>query len=140
MIRYLIVGYSRSGTTATHLALMGHPQISALDGELKPSPFFTNGIRTFTHSHATTEEDRDGYRAIFDAITSLSNKAAKAVGAKTACNSAELAQRMLHVLRHNIPEMKVIHMIRDDVIAHYASGIMQARTGVSHSWNLGEKS
>jgi len=46
--RYLIVGCGRSGSTLIHLLLKGHPNIVALNDELKVSPFFTKGISTFT--------------------------------------------------------------------------------------------
>ena len=65
--RYLIVGYSRSGTTVIHLALKGHPQVSAFNGELRPEPFFSLGISAFNGSPAGNSEVelQRGHRAVF---------------------------------------------------------------------------
>lgn len=137
--RYIILGYSRSGTTVTHLALMGHPDVSALDGELRPAPFFTTGLRAFTGGYAHPDEDALAYPALFDAITSMRNPDAQAYGAKTACNSPEAARRIVEVLREHFPAMKVIHVRRADQVAHYGSVVMGKRTGIMHSWQAAKR-
>ena len=68
-VRYVIVGLARSGTTATHAAIYGHPHICAMADELRVSPFFTSGVATFTVSGENQYERRIASDRIFDAIT-----------------------------------------------------------------------
>jgi len=136
--RYFIIGYSRSGTTVTHLALMGHPNVCALNGELRPEPFFTKGISTFSHGKDPEDEKTKGYSAIFDAITLIrENEDTMAHGAKTACNSYQSAQDMVAAIQKYIGDLKIIIIIRNDIVAQFGSGIVGKKTGIMHSWYKG---
>jgi hypothetical protein len=42
--RYVIVGMLRSGTTATHYCLRGHPSVSAVKKEVGVELFLTKGL------------------------------------------------------------------------------------------------
>ena len=132
-----MLGKPRSGTTVTHLTLSAHPNVSALDGELAPVPFFTKGLLTYTKHHQTELEEQHGHRAIFDAITRINNPNATTFGAKTACGNKEQAESIVHTLRTHFPDIKVIHTIRTDLVAHYGSGYMGRNTGIMHSWSPG---
>ena len=48
ILRYILVGPARSGTTVTHLALKGHPNVSAVRDEVRIDPLFTQGMGAFT--------------------------------------------------------------------------------------------
>jgi len=136
--RYLIIGFARSGTTVTHLALMGHPNVSALNGELRPEPFFTKGISTFTFGNDPEEEKVKAYSALFDAITLIrANENTFANGAKVVCNSNVLAQALVTVLQNNMRDLKVIVIFRKDIVAQYGSGKIGKKSGIMHSWYKG---
>ncbi len=136
--RYLVIGYSRSGTTVTHLTLMGHPNISALVGELKVSPFFLRGINIFTGGYCTDEERKNGFSAIFNAITTIhANSETNTIGAKTACNSPEHARAIVNVLQNHLVDFKIIHVVRKDLVAQYGSAISGEKSGIMHSWYKG---
>jgi hypothetical protein len=136
--RYLVIGYSRSGTTVVHLALKGHPNVCALNDELKPEPFFTKGISTFTHGADFKDEKEKGFSAIFDAITRIrASEKTLANGAKTACNSPELAKAVVTVLQNYLRDLKVVVILRKDLVAQNGSGVIGKKTGIMHSWYKG---
>lgn len=133
--RYLIIGRSRSGTTLTHLILMGHPQVSALSDELKAKPLFIQGLSTFTFGNDAKEEKEKGMTALFDAITRLrENSFTMASGAKTVVNSPQLAAQLVRNLQKWMPDLKVIHVVRNDLVALYGSIVQGRKSGVMHSW------
>jgi hypothetical protein len=134
-VRYLIIGRARSGTTLLHLVLLGHPEVVGLNDELKPEPFFTRALSTFTFGNDLPEERAQGLRRLFDAITGVRATAAtRALGAKTVCNSAPLATRLVGVLGERMPELRIIHVVRNDLAALYGSAQLGRRSGIMHSW------
>jgi hypothetical protein len=133
--RYLVVGCPRSGTTAVHLALSGHPQVSALSDEMRVLPFFDKGLATFTVGHETEEERRVTQRALFDAITSIDAAVeTHAIGLKICAQSPYEAGVLVNALRTNFPDAKVVLTDRSDLVAQYGSLQTARRTGVWHSW------
>jgi hypothetical protein len=135
LTRYLIIGRARSGTTVTHLVLLGHPNVAALNDELKPEPFFTRAISSFTFGNDLPEERALGLSRLFDAVTSIRATAdTLALGAKTVCNSPELAARLVETLRERMPELKIVHFVRQDLVALYGSARQGRRSGIMHSW------
>jgi hypothetical protein len=133
--RYLIVGCPRSGTTAVHLALKGHPQVSALNDEMRILPFFDKGLATFTFGHEPEEERRVTQRALFDAITSVdATPATRALGLKVCAATPWEANILVKALRANFPDAKVVLIDRSDLVAQYGSLQNARRTGVWHSW------
>lgn len=137
-IRYIIIGSARSGTTVMHLALMGHPNICALNDELKVAPFFTGGISTFTYGNDLDTEKQKGYSALFDALTMIrANSSTIAHGMKTVCNSKKLAETIVDVLQKHLQDVKVIVVFREDLVAQYASAESARKTGIMHSWYKG---
>ncbi|GAB4352253.1 MAG: hypothetical protein Kow0099_36450 [Candidatus Abyssubacteria bacterium] len=133
--RYIIIGYPRSGTTIIHLAVMGHPNVTALTDEMKIVPFFTRGISIFTFGNDTREEKERGYRALFDALTLLKEKEdTRAHGLKVVCPSPERARALVHVLQRYIDDIKVILILRRDLVAQLGSELHAKKTGVYHSW------
>ncbi len=139
-VRYLVIGYARSGTTVTHLVLMGHPNVATLNDELRPDPFFTRGLTTFTFGADLPEEKSAGHRALFDAITSIrANAQTLALGAKSVNNSPTKAREIVKIMQTSLPEMKVIHVVRHDVVAHFGSALYGKRSGIMHAWNAGAR-
>ncbi len=137
-IRYIIIGYSRSGTTVTHLAIKGHPAAVALNDELLVDPFFTKGISIFTHGNDYLEEKKEGYSALFDALTLIrANEQTLAHGAKTACNSHRKSCHLVRVLQNHLKDLKVIIIIRKDLVAQLGSALHGKKTGIMHSWYKG---
>jgi hypothetical protein len=134
-VRYVIVGCPRSGTTAIHLALKGHPQVSALNDEMRITPFFDRGITAFTFGHEPAEERRTTQRALFDAITSAKlGEQTRALGLKVCTQNTKQAQIFVAAMRESFPDAKVILVEREDLVAQYGSLQNARRTGVWHSW------
>lgn len=136
--RYLIIGYQRSGTTVIHLLLKGHPNIAALNDELPVTPFFTQGISTFTHGNDLEEEKSRGYTFLFDALTSvLAKDITTTLGAKCVCNSTTNAWALVKTLQKYLKDLKIILIVRNDLVAQYGSMISSQKTGIMHSWYKG---
>ena len=68
--RYVVLGLARSGTTVVHFALKGHPNIAALNDEVRVS-FFTEGISTFTQRDDNVLEKKVGSLSLFDAVAGV---------------------------------------------------------------------
>lgn len=132
---YLIVGCPRSGTTVIHLLLKGHPNVSALNDEIKVSPLFTKGISTFTFGNDLLEEKALGFSVLFDAITSVSAKDhTTAFGAKCVCHSPTQARVVAETLQKHMTNLKIILMVRNDLVAQYGSMLNARKSGIYHSW------
>jgi hypothetical protein len=133
--RYLIIGCgNRTGTTVVHLLLKGHPEVAALNDELRISPLFTQKISTFTFGKNAEIENEKGLSALFDTITSITaTPKTTAIGAKCICMTKSYAQTLLKTLPEFLPDLKVILMVRRDLIAQYGSNIHAERTGLYHS-------
>jgi Sulfotransferase family len=133
--RYVIVGMPRSGTTLIHKAVAGHPDASALNDELCVSPFWDRGLSTFTFGHETPEERRAGHVALFDAVTSIAASAAtRAFGVKCCVSSPREAELVVASATRTIPGVKMIVVLRRDLVAQYASLLRARRSGAWHSW------
>lgn len=133
--RYVIVGMPRSGTTLVHKAISGHPNASALNDELRVSPFWDRGLSTFTFGHETPEERRGGHVALFDAVTSIEASAeTRAFGVKCCVSSPKEAELVVTSTMRTIPSVKIIVVVRRDLVAQYASLLRAHRTGAWHSW------
>lgn len=136
--RYLVIGYQRSGTTLIHLLLKGHPNVSALNDELQVSPFFSKGISCFTHGADLPDEKSLGFARMFDTLTTLTADAnTVAHGAKCVCNWKTSAQIMLNVVSRYFQDMKIVHVVRNDLVAQYGSMVKSSRSGIMHSWYKG---
>lgn len=136
--RYLIVGCPRSGSTVIHLLLKGHPNIAALNDELKVSPFFTEGISTFTFGNDLVEEKNLSFSVLFDAITSIAAKDRTVVsGAKCICHSPTRASALVNRLQTHLKDLKIILIVRKDLVAQYGSMIHARKSGIYHSWYKG---
>jgi hypothetical protein len=136
-MRYLVIGYARSGTTVTHHIISGHPQVASLLGELKPEPFYTQGKRIFTFGNEPCNP-RIEYPKLFDCLTKFNATAdILANGTKTVCNSHRQAENIVDVLRRYLPDIYVIIVKRRDLVAQMGSGIHSKKSGVAHSWRDG---
>lgn len=133
--RYVIVGLPRSGTTLIHKAIAGHPNASALNDELRVSPFWDLGLSTFTFGHETPEEQRAGHVALFDAVTSIAASAeTRAFGVKCCVSSPKEAELVVTSTMRTISGAKMIVVVRRDLVAQYASLLRARRSGAWHSW------
>jgi hypothetical protein len=139
--RYLIVGPTRSGTTALHTLLGGHPGISIYTGELY-FPRLAAGVAGFCKGgHATESEERLGRLALFDALAGATREpAAQVLGAKTTANARGTALSILKAAREHLPGVKFIVPVRHDIVAHYGSRFKLQTTGVAHSWDKPDRS
>lgn len=154
LTRYVIVGMARSGTTATHVALYGHPQVCAMADEVRVDPFFTRGVACFTVGGKNEWERARSYQPLFDALTRYRPEAPDpegkrliayngtpqlpkadllAHGLKVAIPSAEDAQRLVECLQDHFRWAKIIHVRRRDWLAQFASLSRALSTGVWHT-------
>ena len=135
--RFLILGMARSGTTVTHQALQGHPNVRSSMDELKVAPFFTSGIAAFTVSGANPFEQDNGYGLLLDALTLIPCEQrgldvlgyggtdahpkgdVLANGIKVAVGSAEEAETLVAALqRHpSLHELAIVRVHRADLVA-----------------------
>ena len=138
--RYLIIGSARSGTTALHLAVLGHPNAAALVDELRLTPLLVQGRDVFTKGNDPENDRALMLPAVYDALTTLNaDENTTAHGAKVVCNSPRAASAMVSVLQQQLPNLKIIMVRRKDLVAQFGSGIIGRRSGVMHAWNPGAK-
>lgn len=134
MIRYIIVGNQRSGTSAVHLALKGHPEVSALNDEIGIK-FFNKGISAFTNGYNSEAENKFSQLLLFDALTqSELTQTTKASGMKIAIDKPANAKLFIECVREKIPGVKIILTYRTDFTAQYGSLMLAKKTGKWHSW------
>ena len=132
--RYLIIGYQRSGTTAMHLILTGHPRVAAFHGELR-EPFFSRGLAAFNAGYLTDAEQAAGHGLLFDALTGAHvDSTTTHRGAKTVCNSKAAARVIVETVRERLPDLAIVIIERRDLVAQFGSRAMTHRSGVFHSW------
>ena len=140
MERYIIVGCSRSGTTVTHIRLKNHPNVCALNDEIRISPFFTNGLSTFTYGNDEREEKEKGYLAVFDAIVQIGkNENTLVCGLKISIIKPSDAEIFVETLSKYMKGIKIILTKREDYVAQYGSLIRAQKTGQHHSWKTPKK-
>lgn len=152
--RYVIVGMARSGTTAVHRAIYGHPNICAIDDEIRVQPFFSLGVATFTVGGKNEWERRRSALPLFDAITryrpeepnpdgrlvgycgtrAFPKHEIRAHGLKVAIPNAEDAGLLVESLQLDFPGVKIVHVRRNDWVAQCASLERAMKSGVWHSF------
>ena len=132
--RYVVLGLARSGTTAVHFALKGHPNIAALNDEVRVS-FFTEGISTFTQRDDNVLEKKVGSYSLFDAVAGVfSDENTRALGLKCVPESVESAEALVQSLVKFYAGLSIVLVIRNDFTAQYGSMLRAKLTGEWHSW------
>ena len=135
MKKYVIIGPQRSGTTLVHFVLRGHPEVSALNDEVQINSLFKEGISLFTFGNDEEAEKQKGYKRAFDMLAGLSSDdKTKAMGIKCAVHSKEEAETFVESVYSNFPDIKIILIIRQDLLAQFGSLKRAQLTGKWHSW------
>ncbi|MGC6486791.1 MAG: sulfotransferase [Planctomycetota bacterium] len=138
-VRYLIVGMARSGTTATHHVVYGHPAASAMHDEGKVDPLFTQGVSTFAVGGRNPQHTREQYAALFDLLTlhapgpGATRAAVTANGMKVVTQAPAEAGALVDCLVESFPDARIVHVRRGDLLAQFASLERASRTGVWHT-------
>jgi len=138
-VRFLVVGMARSGTTATHHVIYGHPAASAMHDEVTVDPLFTQGISTFTVGGKNHQDTAAKYEALFDLLALHEDDpgapagAVRAHGMKVVTQSPRDAAALVDCLVAHFPEVRIVHVRRDDLLAQFASLERASRTGVWHT-------
>lgn len=133
--RYIIVGMPRSGTSATHFCLRGHPSVAALREEVGVEPFLTQGLATFTFEHPNTKK---GISALFDAMTAVQAVSDPEVrGIKVTTATERLARLFKEEVQSHLPDVQVIHVTRRNWVARFGSLKKAEKTGV---WGRSDQS
>jgi len=139
--RYLVAGNPRSGTTAIHIAIEGHPNATALYDELKVRPLFSDGLQAFTigNNPSLDDEKNKAYNVLFDAIAAIhadeSQNQIKAIGAKCCFISPDDAEIFASAINNYFKNLKVIHIFREDLVAQYASLVKAQQAKSWHSFS-----
>jgi hypothetical protein len=154
-IRFLIIGMARSGTTITHQAVQGHPNIMSCMDELKVAPFFTQGVSVFTVSGRNNFERDNSYGMLIDAVTLFPTESrgpnvlgyggmadcpkgeVLANGVKVAIDEVKDADDLVTAMQKydSLKAVKVIRVNRRDLVAQCASLDRAWRTGRWHSFH-----
>jgi hypothetical protein len=153
-VRFLIIGMARSGTTVTHQALQGHPNVKSTMDELKVAPFFTRGVSMFTVSGVNDFERDNGYGVLIDALTlipcelkgmnvlgyggieSVPKGPTLANGVKVAVGSLAEAEDLATAMAtyESLQDVVLIRVERRDLVAQFASLQRAMRSGKWHSF------
>jgi hypothetical protein len=137
MVNYIILGLNRSGNTHTHLAVAGHPMVSAFVDEVKVAPFYTEGISVFTRGGEMPDEKERSHMELFRALTSLTGKPEpKARGIHSVMTSPEEAELIVNAIQKNYPSVKIILISRLNILARLASEMQALKSG---KWSVWEK-
>lgn len=132
--RYMVVGMPRSGTSATHFCLRGHPSVSAVQQEVGVEPFLTDGLATFTFEGPDAQQP--GVSALFDAMTSIQSVSDPAArGMKLTTGTTELVRSFVEGMREYLPDVRIILVIRRDLVARFGSLVKAQKTGVWDGMN-----
>jgi hypothetical protein len=124
----MVAGMPRSGTTAVHNTLRGHPSVSALHKEVAVDPFLTQGVAIFTRKHPKT---RPSISSLFDLMTSPQSVAEpEARGMKLTTGSEDRAQAFVEAVRTHLPDVRIILLVRGDLVAQFGSHVKSRKTGV----------
>jgi tetratricopeptide (TPR) repeat protein len=131
--RFVIAGMQRSGTTVTHVCLNGHPDVAMPTDEVYVAPFFTRGLATFTGGKESYKARQDGYRRLFELLTSMRAKdTTRAIGFKTAVGTHHDAIDIANCLREYLPDVLLILVTRDDLVAQCGSLVRAQESGEWH--------
>lgn len=118
-----------------------------IPGEVLVSPFFTEGMAVFTTGDESYAERRTGIRNLFDHLALVPHNAKAgdstgpaptAIGLKVAYQRQEEAADLANAIREFFPNLRIILVVRDDLVAQHGSLLLAQQTGKWHSWK-GEK-
>lgn len=155
--RFVIAGMARSGTTITHQAVQGHPNVQSTMDEVKVIPFFSQGISVFTVGGVNDYERDHGFARLFDAITMMPctpnarddagllgyagttahpKGAVRANGIKVALYHPDEMTAYVGALRKHpsLAEVATIWVDRTDLVAQFGSWHRAMRSGKWHSF------
>lgn len=125
----------RSGTTVTHVVLKDHPNVSMSTDEVAIAPFFTKGISTFTGGKESYRQRLAGYTGLFDLLSShYLEDQTLALGLKAAIGNHREAIEFCNCLREYLPDVRVVLVVREDLVAQHGSLLRAERSGAWHAW------
>jgi hypothetical protein len=136
MKRFAIIGAARSGTTVTHSLLCGHPEVSLFGEEIRIREMFGQGSSLFTFQPLRKVAQQKRVTAgLFD-VFALSNSSpeTRAAGIKCAFGSLEASRLFVNGVKEHFPDMHIILVRRDDLVAQFGSAVRARKTGLYHSW------
>ena len=95
---------------------------------------FRSGIRVFTYGEERTEEElSSGIPALFDAMTAVPPASKrKARGMKLTLPNLRLAKVFVKGMQTYLPDVRIVHVRRNDVIARFASLKKAMQSGKWH--------
>jgi hypothetical protein len=100
-----------------------------MEEEVAVQPFLTDGLATFTFEGPDTQQPR--VSALFDAMTSIQSVAdPKARGMKLTTGTAELARSFVEGVQEYLPDVRIILVLRRDLVARFGSLVKARETGV----------
>jgi len=114
-----------------------------IPGEVRVSPFFTEGMAVFTTGDESYAERRTGIRDMFDRLALVAHtanrnasaeQAPSAIGLKVAYQTPEEAADLANSIREFFPELRIILVVREDLVAQQGSLMLAQQTGKWHAW------
>ncbi len=130
--RFVVLGSQRSGTSVTQAILEGHPEV-AMPWDETEADLLGRGYRAYTFGLEAYRERQAANRALFDALAGLHAGAeTRAIGVKVALDSLAAAVSVLNGLLEHHPETRVVYVVRDDLLAQFASLKRAEATGTWH--------
>jgi hypothetical protein len=131
MTRCILAGPHRSGTTYMHTLLMGHPEISGIQEEVKVDPLFIDGISTFTFGNEHKEEKSKGYLALLNALSNLNkNERTRCSFIKVAFLHPLYLKKFIETYNAHLTGVKLIITLRENLLAQYASHLRKNKTKI----------
>lgn len=129
--RFLVVGMQRSGTTVTQAQLIDHPEVAIARQEIAATCFWTSVLSQTSRGETCADRSRS-VREVLDHLAGHRPGVA-ATGLKTALPSAGHAARLAGCLRTHAPDLALIVVRRNDLVAQFGSLRRAQATGTWHS-------
>jgi len=131
LTKCIVLGPNRSGTTYVHNLLMGHPEVSGIQEEIKIDPIFTKGISTFTYGNESIQDNSNGFVALFDALSFMNKKNNTKCGfIKIAILNPYYLEQFIHTYKVYLKDIKMVITLREDILAQYASQLRKDKTKI----------
>lgn len=123
MRKYIVIGCARSGKTVTHLAIKGHPNVYALNDEVKIRKLSENPLSLVTHGSNLKSKENIFIRNLFETLINLNpvNKNNKAKGIKVAVSKPDDAKLFVKRIQHYFPDVYIIFVKQNNLVAQYSS-------------------
>jgi hypothetical protein len=139
--RFLVLGYQRSGTTGVFRAIQNHPDTSVFPTELWSTGFFGENLKAWTAYSPSAEDIITRMPRLYEVLISQEgNPMAPVRGAKCNFDSFEGVNVAIDKIRTWMPNIHLIYLQRNDLVAQWGSHEWARQTGRMHPWEKQKRS